>query len=1011
MNGTNQTLGSAKYDLRTVMDACPVGIVVFGEDETVLDANAEAKRLFAKTLTAPGAVKCGDFLSCANRHKDPRGCGHTPDCPDCALYAGMRSVLSSEADGLEGETFLSREPGYDSVWVTYKFRKMRANGSRAAVMTIDDRTTRKQAEEREAHIKRVLLAIRDVTQLMIAETDPRRLIEQAAAKLTGTLGYYNAWIALLDASGVAAAVTASSGLGGGFDAVREELKGGRFPQCMRRALETDDLVVIKDPSSDCPDCLLAQGYAGRAGLVRRLSFQGRVFGILCASIPRAYADDTEEHELFDEMARDLAFALHHIEETERAARRQSEIRATLYGIGDGVISADRQGRVVRMNPVAEHLTGWTEAEARGRPVDEVFRITQEQTRAHVDNPVARVLSEGAIVGLANHTLLVSKDGKETPVADSAAPVMDSQGQVIGAVLVFRDQAEERLGKRLMETRLAFFEYAQRHTLDELLTYVLDEVSLFVDSPIGFFHFVNPDQKTLFLQQWSSRTLQEFCSTEGKGMHYGIEQAGVWVDCVHAKRPVIHNDYSSLPHRRGMPEGHAEVVRELTVPVMRDNKVAAIVGVGNKPTDYTEKDAEVVSYLADVAWEIVRQKRFEEENKRFQTMLQRAQKMEAVGTLAAGIAHDFNNILTPVIIQTELALLTVSDDSPMKAGLQEVLDASHRAKELVKQILAFSRHTESRRASLTLAPIIKEVLKLLRSTLPATIDIQQETEIETGTVLADPTQIHQVLMNLCTNAAHAMREKGGILKVRLSEVDIDSIDSKDAEQHPDLHPGKYARISVGDTGPGIEPSLMERIFEPFFTTKDRSEGTGMGLSVVHGIAKSCGGDVHVETEPGKGTTFHTFFPVMKAGPGEHRGDAVEIPKGTEHVLVVDDEQSTLDSLLALLKYLGYRVTATMCGMEALKVFRTRPDAFDLVIADTTMPKMRGDELAQELIGIRPDIPIILCTGYSDTISEEKAKAAGVKEVLMKPIAVKDTAKTVRRVLDHRKTTPGASHPHA
>ena len=985
-----------------------MGIVVFDENEAVIDANAQAERLFGKTLHEPGAVKCGDFVSCANRHKDPRGCGHTPDCPDCALYAAMRSALSSEADGLEGETFLSREPGCDSVWVTYKFRKMTANGSRAAVMTIDDLTARKQAEEREAHIKRVLLAIRDVTQLMIAESDPRRLIEQAAAKLTATLGYYNAWIALLDASGVAAAVTASSGLGGGFDAVREELKGGRFPQCMRRALETDDLAVIKDPSSDCPDCLLAQGYTGRAGLVRRLSFQGRVFGILCASIPRPYADDTEEHELFDEMARDLAFALHHIEETERATRRQSEIRATLYGIGDGVISANREGRIVRMNPVAEHLTGWTEAEARGRPVDEVFRIVQEQTRAHVDNPVARVLSEGAIVGLANHTLLVSKDGKETPIADSAAPVMDSQGQVSGAVLVFRDQAEERLTKRLMETRLALFEYAQGHTLDELLTRVLDEAGAFVDSPIGFFHFVNPDQKTLSLQQWSSRTLQEFCRTKGGGMHYGIEQAGVWVDCVREKKPVIHNDYSSLPHRKGMPEGHAEVVRELVVPVMRDNKVAAIVGVGNKPTDYTEKDAEIVSYLADVAWEIVRQKRSEEENRQLQARIQQAQKMEAVGTLAAGIAHDFNNILTPVIIQTELALLTVSDDSPMKAGLQEVLEASHRAKELVKQILAFSRHAESRRTSITLAPIIKEALKLLRSTLPATIDIQQETEIETGAVLADPTQIHQVLMNLCTNAAHAMQEKGGILKVRLSEVDIDS---KDAEQHHDLHPGKYARISVGDTGPGIEPSLMERIFEPFFTTKDRSQGTGMGLSVVHGIAKSCGGAVHVDTEPGKGTTFYVFIPVMEAGPGEARADAVEIPKGTEHVLVVDDEQSTLDSLLALLKYLGYRVTATTCGMEALEAFRAQPHAFDLVIADATMPKMRGDELAQELIGIRPDIPIILCTGYSDRISEEQAKAAGVQEVLMKPIDVRETAKTVRRVLDHGKATPGASHPHA
>lgn len=296
---------------------------------------------------------------------------------------------------------------------------------------------------------------------------------------------------------------------------------------------------------------------------------------------------------------------------EALARQEAEIRATLYSIGDAVIATDTEGRVARVNPVAEQLTGWTEAEAVGQPLDEIFCIINEETRRQVESPVARVLCEGTVIGLSNHTLLISKEGREIPIADSGAPILDSQGNITGVVLVFRDQTEERLTRRFFETRLSLIEYAASHTLGELLTWALDEVGAFVDSPIGFYHFVKPDQKTLSLQQWSTRTLEEFCQAEGKGMHYSIDQAGVWVDCVHEKKAVIHNDYASLPHKKGMPEGHAQVTRELVVPVMREDKVVAILGVGNKPTEYTQKDVEIVSHLADVTWEIVRQKRAEE----------------------------------------------------------------------------------------------------------------------------------------------------------------------------------------------------------------------------------------------------------------------------------------------------------------------------------------------------------------------------------------------------------------
>ena len=284
---------------------------------------------------------------------------------------------------------------------------------------------------------------------------------------------------------------------------------------------------------------------------------------------------------------------------------------TLKAIGDAVISTDPLGRVEFMNPVAEELTGWPESEAIGRPLEEVFRIVNEESRRSVENPVTKVLREGCVVGLANHTQLISKDGREIPIADSAAPIKDEEGKIIGVVLVFRDQSDERRIQRLLEARLTLLEYATCHSLDELLTRSLDTVGDLVQSPIGFYHFVGEDQQTLTLQQWSTSTLKVFCHAEGRGMHYGLDQAGVWADCVREKRPVIHNDYASLPGKKGLPAGHAPLLRELVVPIMRDGQVVAILGVGNKPADYSENDLETVSYLADVTWEIVEQKRTEE----------------------------------------------------------------------------------------------------------------------------------------------------------------------------------------------------------------------------------------------------------------------------------------------------------------------------------------------------------------------------------------------------------------
>jgi len=403
----------------------------------------------------------------------------------------------------------------------------------------------------------------------------------------------------------------------------------------------------------------------------------------------------------------------------------------------------------------------------------------------------------------------------------------------------------------------------------------------------------------------------------------------------------------------------------------------------------------------IATDITRLKVLETESQSIQTRLQQAQKMEAIGTLAGGIAHDFNNILTAVLGYTEIALMGLEKSSPVSRNLQQVLQAGNRARDLVKQILTFSRQTELESKPVQVSLIVEEALKLMRASLPSTITIQQRLQSRSA-VLADPTQIHQVIINLCTNAAHAMRERGGDLSLSLEDVDPDTAFFS---EHPELAPGSYQKLTVGDSGVGMQPDVMARIFDPFFTTKQRGEGTGMGLSVVLGIVKSHKGAITVESRAGMGTTFHVFFPIAQRVAMEPALDhAAALPRGHERILLVDDEEAIIDLGQRMLEHLGYKVTTRSSGASAFKLFLQNPWRFDLVITDMTMPKMTGEELATKLLLIRRDIPIILCTGYSANISKERARSIGIGEFVMKPIVIGKLARTVRRVLDYGNILP-------
>ncbi|WP_319410001.1 PAS domain S-box protein [uncultured Desulfosarcina sp.] len=764
---------------------------------------------------------------------------------------------------------------------------------------------------------------------------------------------------------------------------------------------------------------------------------------------------------------------------------ETRMRIILDSIGDAVIATDANGAVTRINPMAEKLTGWSSVEANGRHLTEVFQIVNAHTRQTVANPVDKVLSRGEIVGLANHTMLIARDGQEYQIADSGAPIRHPDGRIVGVVLVFRDVTEAysreqriRENEKLLKDITAnvpgvVFQFKSTPDHAYSTTYVSekaaeifelqpgpqtfleafrthipeDEINRFTTSiheavdkvkpwhyegrfikrtgkKIWFSGNAIPHQEgdtlvfygmlmdiTWRKQLEESLRLTQFCFDnasigifwiDGKGQILNVNEQGCrslgYSREELCAMTVFDIDPNFIPDI--WPE-HIENLRNLktrSIETLHKHKNGNVFPVQIMINIMAFEDHEFhVAYVQDIS----DRKHAEKEAKRLGAALLQAQKMEAIGTLAGGIAHDFNNILSAVIGFSELSLPMAAPDAPIHQYLQQILTAGLRARDLVQQILTFSRKDERQLGPLQVPPLVKEALKMLRSSLPATIEICPHINPEVNPVLADPTQIHQIVMNLCTNAAHAMETEGGRLDVFISQV---RLSDRDIRLHPGLLPGAYLKLSIQDTGRGIPPEIMQKIYDPYFTTKEKGKGTGLGLSVVHGIVQSYGGAIHAYSEPNCGTTFNVYIPTVENRIDAEKKENLELPIGNEHLLLVDDEPTLIDVGRQLLEKLGYRVSTAEGSTAALERFRNIEPPIDLVLTDMTMPKMTGDKLAIELLKIKPDLPIILATGYSVAITPEKALKMGIKAFVHKPIVEADLAKIVRNVLDEGKKTP-------
>jgi PAS domain S-box-containing protein len=670
-----------------------------------------------------------------------------------------------------------------------------------------------------------------------------------------------------------------------------------------------------------------------------------------------------------------------------------------------IIRMDVGGRITFLNRYARGFFGYSREEIIGRNVRILLPRTETYSGRDLQEMVGKLLEnpDGFVENINEN---VRKNGERVWISWRNKAVRDSEGNVIGNLAVGQDitgrkKAEEEQVRLLEALR------REKEKVSAILNSVSDEI-------------------------WFADTGKEFTLINSSGLReFGIDttEAGIQVEELAASLEVLRPDGTPRPIEEAPPlralrgeviRNQEEIVRTPGKGELRYRQVSStpvrdaggtIIGSVSVVRDITdrkraeealrkardelevrvrERTAELARANEDLQAEIV--KREETEQQLFQV-----QKLESLGTLAGGIAHDFNNIIGAIVINSEMALLDLPEESGVRNNLKLILRSGLRGKDLVSRMLLFSRKSERRLAIITLTPLIKDTLRLLRASLPTTIQLNFFLQTESDAVHADPSQILQVVMNLCTNAAHAMRGKTGSIDISLRCLTLGSTELPEEG----MQPGAYLVFSVKDTGCGMDTEVRKRIFEPFFTTKPVGEGTGLGLAVVYGIVKSHNGHITVQSEPGKGSVFEVYLPKVDARGSEKTEPLSPVPEGNENVLFVDDDEFIAHSVRSMLERVGYRVTALTDSEEALKLFSEDPSQFDLVMTDQTMPFKTGEELGREMMRMRPDIPIILCTGYSESISPEKVMAMGFRGFILKPFTIREGAEMVRQVLDRKK----------
>lgn len=691
---------------------------------------------------------------------------------------------------------------------------------------------------------------------------------------------------------------------------------------------------------------------------------------------------------------------------ESLQQSEKKFRALFEQAGDYIllleVTEDKGLVIVDANQAACEIHGYTREEFLDTPISDLDRGLGEE---HVRTLVDRVMSGESLLFETAH---VKKDGTIFPI-EVSAKLLDVGEDPSHVIAIERDitdrkQAEEKLDWELRVNKtlaeLANTLIAPDQSIKEVAEKVLASAKGLTGSEHGYVSEIDRVSGEN-VSHTLTAMMGEACKVTGPDQRIVFPRGDdgqygkLWGHALNTGESFFTNSPQDHPKFSGLPEGHVQFTRFLSVPVKYSGEVIGQITLANPLSDYAKRHVEAIQRLANLYALAIHRHRSEEDGIRMEDQLREAHKMEAIGTLTGGIAHDFNNILASIIGYSELAAMDLQDGHPSKKNLEQIFVAGERAKKLVQQMLSFARPTNLERRPIKLDLTVRETLAFIRATLPTTIEIKENIETDLDHTLADPTQIHQVLMNLCTNAGYAMRINGGILQVGLTQFEL----IEENVTLPGLRPGKYLKLYVTDTGPGMESETLGRIFEPFFTTKGPGEGTGMGLSVVHGIVTGHDGIIIANSELGQGASFEIYLPQIEVEVEDQLSPKPgSFPTGTERILFVDDESAIAALGRKILKQLGYQVTSLTSSQEALELFNEHSDEFDLIITDMTMPHITGLDLVKKVLRTCPDMPIILCTGHSERFTHEDILELGIKKIMLKPFNINEMAVTVRAVLD-------------
>ena len=867
-----------------------------------------------------------------------------------------------------------------------------------------------------------------------------------------------------------------------------------FPASVRQLFPRDQVLLD----------LQAESYVG----VTLWSHAHKPIGLIAVISRRPLANRQIAEKILSLVGIRAAGEIERIDAEESLRNGRAFLRSLIDSAADLIYFKDRNSIYLGCNKASESFTGIPEHEQIGKSDFDLFDTEIAAQIVKHDQKVLR-----GCVAVHVEEVVSAYDGVRYDLDTVKTPIVDQDGQAIGLVGISRDITQQKREEQLITTKTSLLEFSLSHSLNELLTETLDKIEELTCSQIGFFHLLHQDQRTLTLSAWSTRTVRDFCKAESAGSHYDIDKAGVWVDCIHQRQPVIHNDYASLSHRKGLPPGHATVIRELAVPILRSDKIVGILGIGNKETEYTEEDIRIASRFADLAWDIAERKQIQDtliesnelftaafknapvmitinsiedgayldvnqqflnicgfsreevvgktfveldwipasdrarlkeeiqlhgkicdqefslhtksgqrklcnyrgeiisvagqkcllsialdvsEQRKAEQQLQQAQKMESIGNLAGGIAHDFNNMLTVIMGQAQLGLLRLEKTHPVCNNLSEIMKTAERSADLTRQLLAFARKQAISPVLIDLNEVIDGMLKMLRRLIGEDIHLAWHPAPGLWQIKADPSQIDQILANLCVNARDAIK---GIGRITI-ETGNTIVNSNHCKENREATPGEYLLLRVSDDGCGMDGETMAHVFEPFFTTKGIGEGTGLGLATVYGIVTQNNGFIDIFSEQGKGTTFTIYLPRHEEkGPKPLiEAELAPLPKGHETILLVEDEPGILQITSLLLETQGYTPLTAGTPGEAMRLAHEHAGEIDLLMTDVIMPEMNGKDLVDKLRSLNPQLRCLYMSGYpADVITQHGVLDEGV-HFIQKPFRLSDLAASVRKCLD-------------